>query len=138
MKGKSGTSISRREFARRAALISAASFVPPVAPAFGRELGQPYAQQPSDTSALSSESRAEAEARYQSILSTYADRFSDEQKSELRRLTSLAQPSLEHLRNDPILNGDAPALYLKPLIEREKNPLAGASAHTPGPTAKKP
>ncbi|HKV23967.1 MAG TPA: hypothetical protein VJN93_05190 [Candidatus Acidoferrum sp.] len=138
MKGKSGTSISRREFARRAALVSAASLVPPVAPALTRELAPSHSQLPSDTPALSPESQAEAEARYQTILSTYAGRFSDEQKSELRRLTSLAQPSLDHLRAYSIHNGDNPALYLKPLIEREKNPLAGNSAHTPSPAAKKP
>lgn len=72
---------------------------------------------------LSPESRAEVEARIQTILNQYGSRFSDAQKADLRRLCVLAQPPLDRLRAYALENGDGPALYLKPLVEREKNPL---------------
>lgn len=137
--------ISRREFARRAALASAVAAVAPAAissPAaplnedanvaaadLGGRLSAPSSrvpapeQQSADTAKLSPESRAEVEARIQTILSQYGTRFSDAQKSDLRRLCALAQPPLDRLRAYALDNADAPALYLKPLVEREKNPL---------------
>jgi hypothetical protein len=72
---------------------------------------------------LSPESRAEVEARIQTILNQYGSRFSDAQKADLHRLCALAQPPLDRLRAYALENGDGPALYLKPLVEREKNPL---------------
>src|ERR1700730_14161780 len=139
-------SLSRREFARRAALASALATVAPaaalttttspqpnepapVAAADRRgRLSEPSSkvapeQQPADTAKLSPESRAEVEARIQTILGQYGTRFSDAQKSDLRRLCALAQPPPDRLRAYALDNGDAPALYLKPLVEREKNPL---------------
>ena len=121
--------ISRREFARRAALASALASVAP-----GTALTEATPVQPTATSAspvaqtpnlpkLSAESQAEVEARFQAILSQYGSRFSDEQKADLRRLCTVAQPPLDRLRAYALDNGDNPALYLKPLVEREKNPL---------------
>jgi hypothetical protein len=138
--------ISRREFARRAALASAVAAVAPgatvSAPAnplnehasvaaadFGGRVSDPSGtpgrpeQQPAEIAKLSPESHAEAEARFQTILNQYGNRFSDAQKTDLHRLCALAQPPLDRLRAYPLENGDAPALYLKPLVEREKNPL---------------
>ena len=138
--------ISRREFARRAALASAVATVAPVsalsspssplndhAPVasadFGGRLPEPSSkialpeQQPTDLPKLSPESHAEVEARIQTILSQYGGRFNDAQKADLRRLCNLAQPPLDRLRAYALENGDGPALYLKPLVEREKNPL---------------
>ncbi|MGB2622739.1 MAG: hypothetical protein WA857_12305 [Candidatus Acidiferrum sp.] len=120
MNGKSGLSISRREFARRAAIVSAASLVPPGTLQVDSAVARPSPQQPPKTPSLSPESQAEAEARFQAILAVYGARFSDAQKPELRRLCFMAQPPLDRLRVYPIENGDAPALYLKPLMEREK------------------
>jgi hypothetical protein len=138
--------ITRREFARRAAIASAVAAVAPAAavstPAappnehanvaaaeFGVSLADPITkvarpeQQPAEMAKLSPESRAEVEARIQTILNQYGSRFSDAQKADLRRLCALAQPPLDRLRAYALENGDAPALYLKPLVEREKNPL---------------
>lgn len=124
---KSSTPISRREFARRTAIVSAISLASPSASPLYSEVGQSATQQPSNLPPLSPEALAEAEARYQAILALYGSRFSDAQKPELRRLCFLAQPPLDRLRAYPVKNGDAPALYLKPLVEREKPP-APASA----------
>src|SRR5438270_8731580 len=136
--------ISRREFARRAALASAVAAVAPAAMATPEAAPNEHSpvvhvdgerrfsdtsrtvapdQQPVDLPKLSPESHAEVEARVQTILSQYGGRFNDAQKADLRRLCHLAQPPLDRLRAYALENGDAPALYLKPLVEREKNPL---------------
>ena len=138
MNGKSGTPISRREFARRAAFVSAVSMVPTSALAARPSMGDPFLDQSSDTSSLSTECRAEAEARYQTILGVYGSRFSDTQKSDLRRLCFAAQASLDHLRAYTIENGDCPALYLKPLVEREKKTGPAAIPRAAGSATQKP
>ncbi|HKW56925.1 MAG TPA: hypothetical protein VJN42_06155 [Candidatus Acidoferrum sp.] len=129
MNAKKKSAISRREFARGAALASAASFVP----AAGASLEPHPPFPPQEHTQLSPESQAEAEARYQSILAAYNSRFSDEQKKELRRLSFDAQPSLDRLRSYPLDNADGPALYLKPLVEREKKPAASPSSSPSSP-----
>lgn len=123
--------ISRREFARRAALASAAGALSPVdtlmpAPpaALSSKAQQPEPQQPADAPKLSPEGLTEAEARYQAILNEYGYRFTPEQKKDLRRLCYAAQPQLDHLRAYTVQNADSPALYLKPLVERDKTPAA--------------
>ena len=168
MNEKKSGGISRREFARRAALASAvASIAPAVAGAAvatgtlaaGTALAAPDfpnlpaanlpvatsaataapAQQPANLPKLSPESQAEVEARVQSILTQYGSRFSEEQKTDLRRLCHLAQPPLDRLRAYSVENGVNPALYLKPLVEREKNPLeATRKGKTPSAAGKKP
>ena len=139
--------ITRREFARRAAIASAVASMAPaaalataearsteppnVAAADGRgrfsatssSASNSEAQQPTNLPKLSPESQAEVDARIETIFAQYAKRFSDEQKTDLRRLCAVAQPPLDRLRAYALENGDAPALYLKPLVEREKNPL---------------
>lgn len=136
MNRKSGSSISRREFARRAAIVSAVSLVPPNSLRLNATSNQASSQQPPDTPTLSAQGQAESEARYQAILSTYGSRFSEAQKTELRRLCFSAQSTLDRLRAYPIENSDSPALYLKPLVEREKNPASATVVRTPTPAAK--
>jgi hypothetical protein len=156
--------ISRREFARRAALASAVAAVAPTAAMAAPEapsnehasvaarpdsigdrrgrFSEPSSklapeQQPADLPKLSPEGHAEVEARIQSIFTQYGGRFSDAQKSDLRRLCNLTQPPLDRLRAYALENGDGPALYLKPLVEREKNPLENTRVgKTPDAAAK--
>ena len=154
--------ISRREFARRAAVASAVAAVAPAsaltspssplnehatvaAADRGGHLSDPSSkvaplaeQQPTDLPKLSPESHAEVEARVQTILSQYGSRFSDAQKNDLRRLCHLAQPPLDRLRAYALENGDGPALYLKPLVEREKNPLENTRVGKTPDAAQKP
>jgi hypothetical protein len=73
---------------------------------------------------LSPESQAELEARIEAINKQYGKRLSKEQQTDIRRLCILAQPPLERLRTYAKDNGDSPALYLKPLVERDKKPAA--------------
>ena len=120
--------ITRREFALRAALASAASTLVP-----GTVLATPATQaaaspqEPAGTPKLAPASQAEAEARTQAILSRYGSHLSEAQKADVRRLSLVLQTPLDALRAYPLSNGDSPALYLKPLVEREKRPAAPAA-----------
>jgi hypothetical protein len=116
---KSG--ISRRQFARRAALLSASASMVPAASVFEESLeAAPAPQTATAHPNLSAESQSEAEARYQQILSQYGARFSAEEKTSLREMNQVTQESLDKVRAFALQNGDAPALYLKPLVERPK------------------
>jgi hypothetical protein len=138
MNGKSSSHISRREFARRAAIVSAVSMVPAAALPGHSSISAPAAGQSPDASSLSPESQAEAEARYQAILGAYGSRFSDVKKADIRRLCFASQPSLDRLRAYPLENGDSPALYLKPLVEREKKSQPGMIPQAANSATKKP
>ena len=135
------SSISRREFARRAALASAVATIapaaavaagrPPVVPAIAQDPPPAAAAQQNpmpNAPKLSVESQSEADARFQAILVLYGSRFSAEQKNDLHRLCAVVQPALDHIRAYKIENGDGPALYLKPQYEREKKPKVPAAA----------
>jgi hypothetical protein len=116
--------VSRREFARSAAFGTAATLLP--LPGFlpAATAGTPAAaaQNTADAPKLSPQSQAEAESRYSAIVAQYPDRFSDAQKTDLKRLCIFGQPSLDHIRAYSIANGDLPGLYLKPLVDRDKKP----------------
>ena len=114
--------LSRRDFARRAALAAAGVAVlprdllafagdaktdtttaPPKAGGGTAASGEPQ---------LSEQSHAEAQARIDSILRKRGDRLSDAQKSEIRRLVLQGQKSLDELRAFPLENADEPATVL--------------------------
>ena len=123
MGNKSDPAISRREFARRAALVSAAASLSPSNLFSPKSIAATLpAQQPLNAPKLSPEGQAEVESRIQAIFAQYGNRFSDAQKADIRRLATEAQPPLERLRSFATDNGDGPGLYLKPLMEREKKP----------------
>ena len=157
--GAEAKRITRREFARRTALASAVAAVAPsaamstpvarlnehpnvAAADFRGRLSAPSgdAAIPPQASEpkLSPESHAEVEARVQTILNQYGTRFSDAQKTDIRRLCTLAQPPLDRLRAYALANGDGPGLYLKPLVEREKNPLENTRVGNTPAAATKP
>jgi hypothetical protein len=123
---ESRTTISRRDFGRHAAISAAAALVP--SHAFSEPPVSPHLQQPTEPPKLSSEGQSEADARYHAIMALYGSRFSDEQKTDLYRLNLEAQSVLSRLRADQLANSDNPALYLKPLVEREKKSASPAPA----------
>jgi hypothetical protein len=127
--------ISRREFARRAAMVSAATLAP--ANLLGNDVLPAMPQQQPTSANLSPESQAEVESRIQAILSEYGGRFSDAQKTDLRRLCKETQPVLDRLRAYRVENGDGPALYLRPLMEREKKPSPITAPPKPATAPKK-
>ncbi len=135
--------VSRREFARRAAFGAASATLLPLRDFVPAAAATPPPQAPASDGKLSPQSQAEAESRYQTILQQYPDRFSEAQKADLKRLSLALQPSLDHLRAYTISNSDLPALYLKPLVDRDKKPAtkppAAAPANAkPAPPAAKP
>jgi hypothetical protein len=132
MGNKKDSAISRREFGRRAVLVSAAASLAPADLLRSEASGAPQpSQQPAGAPKLSPESQAEVESRVQAIFAQYGKRLSDAQKADIRRLATEAQPPLDRLRAFATDNGDGPGLYLKPLMEREKKP-------TPKPVTPKP
>ena len=138
MDGKSSLPITRREFARRAAMVSAVTMVPAGALAVGSPSAVPPLTQTPDSPSLSVEGKAEAEARYQAILAVYGARFSETQKADLRRLSYEAQEPLDRLRAYSIENSDGPALYFKPLVEREKKTEPAIIPHAASAATTKP
>ena len=139
MGSKNGSVISRREFARRAAFVSAAASLSPgdVLTSKAPVTAKQSLQTPTGPK-LSPESQAEMDSRLQAVLAQYGSRLSDAQKADLRRLAVEGQAALDRLRAYPTENSDGPALYLKPLIEREKKasplPASGKPAGAPNKT----
>lgn len=120
--------ISRRQFARRAAVLSATATLAPAASIFAAPAPTPSQEPPAPHPNLSAESQAEADARLQQILAQYGARFTDDDKKLLAKLNATTQESLDHVRAFPLTNGDSPALYLKPLVEREKKKSPSATS----------
>jgi len=132
MKNENGRVLSRREFAHRAAVLSATASFVPAGTILEVPARSPAPEQSQENMAkLSPESQKEVEARYQLILSLYGARLDEQQKASTKELCVMLQPSLDRLRAYPVENGDAPALYLKPLVEREKKPPAAPTSNTP-------
>lgn len=139
MGSKNGSAISRREFARRAAFVSAAASLSPAELLTGESTAaaaQPL-QTPSPSGPkLSPESQAEMESRLQAVFTQNGSRLSDAQKSDLRRIAADGQAALDRLRAYPTDNGDGPALYLKPLMEHDTKRVIPTTATAGAP--KKP
>ena len=119
--------LSRREFARRAALAAAGIAAAPGASMSGpppEAHSEPSAPQqaPSDA-ALSPAAEAEVESKIQFILQKYGSRLNETQKTDIRRLVKEGQKPLEKLRAYALENSDAPALVLRlePAKNRRKN-----------------
>jgi hypothetical protein len=122
MKQGDGSLLSRRDFARRAAMLSATASIAPAELILPKASVESSSSQTQTAPNLSPTGQTEADARYQQILSLYGSRLDDEQKTNLKRMCAELQPVLERVRSFPLENGDVPALYLKPLVEREKKP----------------
>ena len=95
--------LSRREFARGAALAAATAVLP------RRGSAHEAAAAASIANTQSASLSPAGEAQLQAILAKYGNRFSEEQKAELRRLVAQAQKTSETLRSLPLDNSDEPA-----------------------------
>jgi hypothetical protein len=107
--------LSRREFARRAALAAGVAAVAPGAllslptepkPAASPEKPLPPAAQ------LSPELQAEGELKHQWVLQKYGSRLSEAQKQDVHRLIMEGQKPLAAFRAFPLDNADQPATVL--------------------------
>jgi hypothetical protein len=118
---ESGSALTRRDFARNAALAAATVAVLPALPgaAFSQQQKPaPAAAAPPPAAAeappqLSAASQAEVEARVQGVMRQFGARLSDAEKTEVRRLITLGQKSVEELRAYPLDITDEPATILK-------------------------
>ena len=139
MGSKNGRVISRREFARRAAFVSAAASLSPadLLTEKSPDTAKPLSQAPSGPK-LSAESQTEMESRLQAVFAQYGSRLNDAQKADLHRLAVEGQAALDRLRAYPTDNNDGPALYLKPLIEREKKASRVPASAKPAAAPTKP
>ena len=127
MKDKCELVISRREFAQRAAMLSATASLVPAGVMLPSGTGA-LRQIPDSAPQLSDASAAEAESRYQQILSLYSNRLDEEQRANVKRMCAELQPLLERIRSFTLENGDPPALYLKPIVERAKRPQSATKS----------
>jgi hypothetical protein len=108
----STSGISRRDFARRAALAAATAACLPAELLGAPPLPTtPLRQQPEEK--LSPESQAEVDAKIQALLRKYGDRLSEGQKADVRRLLTEGQKPLEQMRKFPLDNGNQPGNVLK-------------------------
>jgi len=103
--------ISRRSFARRAALAAAAACLPRELIAGVEATSSPPQQQGEEK--LSPEGQDEAEAKIQAIFHKYGDRLSEAQKTDIRRLVTEGQKPLETMRKFPLDNADQPGNVLR-------------------------
>lgn len=102
----SASGISRRDFARRAALAATAACLPPELLAAHAVPPIPPQQQAEEK--LSPESQAEVDAKIQALLRKYGDRLSEAQKADVRRLLTEGQKPLEQMRKFPLENANQP------------------------------
>jgi hypothetical protein len=113
--------ISRRDFARRAALAAAtAAALPSSFLTHAETTAAPQAAQQPEEPKLSPESRAEVEAKIQAILRKYESRIPEDQKADVSRLVREGQKSLELLRAFPLDNADQPATVFELYPEAAK------------------
>ena len=103
--------LSRREFAKAAALTTAAVLVPSdmlsqeqkPAPEAAKESSTPMPAK------LSPDSQAEADMAYETLMRKYGKRFTEEQKTDIKRLVNQQQSGLDKLRAATVTNSEEPA-----------------------------
>src|SRR5271157_331816 len=109
--------LSRREFARRAALAATTVVVVLPAPLLSQEGAPkptPLPDKPPQTATeLSPELKAEGELKYQWIIQNYGNRLTAAEKQDVHRLVMEGQKPLAALRAFPLDNADQPATVLK-------------------------
>lgn len=106
--------LSRRDFARRAAMAATTAVV--ARAVLAQEASSPPPSASTDkpaTEGLSSELQREGELKYQWIVQRYGDRLSAAEKQDVHRLVMEGQKPLAAFRAFPLANGDMPALVLK-------------------------
>ena len=106
--------LSRRDFARTAALAAATAAIAPsdlIAQEQKTEPKQPLAADKKPK--LSPELQAEADARIENLLRKYGERLTDDQKAEVRKNITEGMEGVAKLRAFPLDNADEPATVLR-------------------------
>jgi hypothetical protein len=86
---------------------------------------------------LSASAQAEVEMKVASIFRKYGDRFSDEQKADIRRIMAESQEGLEKMRTYKLENSDQPADAFR-AYHSEGNPSAAHERAATKPAQSKP
>jgi hypothetical protein len=108
--------LSRREFARRAALAATTAAMAPSVLLSQETASKPAPAAnaaPQSSPALSPELQAEGELKYQWIIKNYGTRLTDAEKKDVYRLVMEDQKPLAAFRAFPLDNADQPATVLK-------------------------
>ena len=113
---KPKTAITRRSFARGAAVAATAALFP--MNEIWAESVAPTQAQPGATEKLSPAARAEVDAKAKEIFRKYGSRLSDEQKADIRKVLAETQDGLEKMRRFALGNGDQPATVFKLTAEK--------------------
>ncbi len=103
--------LSRRAFARTAALAAATAALAP-GDLLAQEQKTEPKQPPPGKKKLAPELQAEAEARIDNLMRRYGERLSDEQKAEVRKNITEGMEGVAKLRAFPLDNADEPATVL--------------------------
>jgi hypothetical protein len=107
-------SISRREFAKVAALTTAAAMIP-LEIAGQQKPDAPKAEEKApELAKLAPASQAEADLAYETVMRKYGERFNDEQKRDIKRLVYQQQSGLDKIRAFAVNNDVQPALVFIP------------------------
>lgn len=133
---ESAALLSRRDFARKAAIAAAGAAIAPnslrAAPETVGNLANLAVQSP-PSSPFSAEDQAQVDARASAIFRKYGERLSLEQKDEIRRLSTELQKPLIRLRAYPLVNSSQPATVLKLVSDAKSAPATprrrGVKAH---------
>ena len=107
--------VSRREFARRAALAATTAVLAPGSLLSQQTAPKPVAspdKPPQPSAELSPDLQAEGELKYQWLIQTYGSRLTEEQKKDVHRLITEGQKPLAAFRAFPLDNADQPATVL--------------------------
>jgi len=113
---KDAKKLTRRDFARAAAMAAATAAIAPAGEALTRHVAAPGNSRATNSTGaddIASARQAEIDARVADVFRRYGDRLSAEQKTEVRRLVGELQKSLDKLRAYPLGNGDQPATVLR-------------------------
>ncbi len=114
--GETSRKLSRREFARRAALAATTAVVVPATLLSQETATKPTpaaAAPPQSPAPLSPALEAEGELKYQWIIQNYGSRLSEAEKKDVHRLVMEGQKPLAAFRAFPLENSDQPATVLK-------------------------
>ena len=129
MAQKSPSSVSRREFGKRVALVTGAGIVPSAR--VGVAVEAPLYQNDPDLQKLSAEGRLRFDLMWQNILRKHGDRLNDGQKSRMRKIVATNVTMLESVYAVPVTNGDAPATSLLLLDDAAARRRVGPASRPP-------
>ena len=132
------SSVSRREFGKRLAVVTGAGIVPSARAVEPHAAGSALDQNDPALQRLSAEGRLRFDLMWQNILRKHGDRLTDEQQSRMRKIVATNVAMLESVYAVAVKNGDAPATSLLLLDDNAVRRFGGPASPQPArPTNRK-